>query len=740
MKKIRKLLCFSCGLAAMIACALAVGCSCGGRQSSSGFESNSGSQSSESFESISSLLQETLTPLTLSTEALNMIIGDVARLNAWCTLETGVELQYESSNKNVLTVDGDGYMTAITPGEATVTVTYGTQQKTCAVTVTFGGMSPVLTFCQIDTSDPVSLALGDRLNLEPKITFNQKTFDDMQITYTVTGNIGKVTDDVFEASSVGDGSILAIATWRGLDGETVATLQKRVDINVTYSVGLIPNAKEYMLYTVSNYNGQSWDTETEFTVKVDDNGKITTADNIYVSAGENVVAYDASKNVIRALSHGSATLTIEYTDDRNEFHTKMVEVVVERPVKTIDGRKEFSSVDGTLDWETLFGESVMLTEAWQDGKKVGVENNKVYGLTMNKDSVTLSNLTVYTDTVGISVDIEGYGKVIRTAEDLKVFDIVDNDDNYKTESGKQITGYFVLANDIVNDPTTDDSNRHTGLKYNKAIGATGSDPDWLSSTQTGFAGTFDGQGYTMAFDVYQAGLFGAFLDGAVVKNVAMHVTMKNTEADTMSTVLAVQAPNASAALGVTIENVYVKIDDFRSSVESRKTSGLIYYRSMYTYVRNTVIELSGVVCNENAYASGALFGMDNRQENQASYIQNVVVISNVPMFMAMDENVNDYHRHHKTVACTDVTETGNEDDKNTVYDEQYTLKYALGPCTLGQWIMTKGKTVATGGNNIENVYCVLGASRYDSLAQAIEAGKTTIGNWQIGATGIGWIA
>lgn len=729
MKKLKKLLLLSCTAVVALGCAFAVGCK---DDEESGIETET--------------VTTEVTALTLSASELNVVVGDTARLTAWCTLEEGVEMQYAASDTNVISVDNDGYIIAKREGESTVTVTYGEQQKTCLVKVTFGGMSPLLQFEQIGettTAAPISLALGGSLNLDASVWFNQKSYTDFEISYTTTGDIGEVTDGVFTSDKVGSGTITAVATWRGLSGETLATLQKTVNVNVVYSVAILTNAKDYTLYTVGEYGGETYATETAFIVKVDDNGEVTTADEISVIDGADIVEYDEADNVVRALKYGTATIQIEYTDGRNELHTRTVQIDVERPVKTHAERIEFASADGTLPLTDLFGEEVTLTEAWQDGKQITVSDNVLGGLTMSNDSVTKSTLLVYADNVGVQVDIDGYGKIIRSEQDLKVFDIEDNDGDHTTETGKQITGYFVLVNDIENDPTYDSSNMHTGLQYNKAIGETGRKPKWLSSTSTGFGGTFDGQGHTLAFDVYQAGLFGMLLNGAMIKNVSLEVNM-TCETATMSATLAAMAPNTAISdepkTSVIVDNVHVKIDDFRSVVNSKYTAGLIYYRTGGTKVLNTVVELGNVVCGTDAVASGALFAMDERKENQTAYINNVVVVSNTAMFMAMDENITQYTRNLKYVAFTDVQATGVEQDASTIVDERYTLGVAVGKLAVGQAIMYKGKTVASDGDNTNNVYCVEGASRYNSLALAVEAGKTTIGSWQISATGVTWNA
>ena len=728
MRRIKKILLLTFTLIMMLACL--------------GFAACKNSCSGEvGRDEVGTLPTDDLTELTLSATEMNMVVGDIERLSAWATLEEGLELQYSTSNDSIISVDNDGYVEAKLAGEATVTVKYGEQTKSCLVKVSFGGMSPLLEWVQIsDTTEetPVLLMLGESLNLEARILFNQKYYSDFSVSYTTSGDVGEVQNGAFVSDTIGSGAVTAVATWRGLSGETVVTLQKTVYVEVTHSVAIIPNAKDYTVYTVGNYAGETYPTEIEFTVKVKDDNTVTSADEISVIEGSDIIEYDSTENVVRGLQYGVGKIRIEYTDFRGETHVKTVEVEVKRPVKVYSKRIEFSSMDGTLPLNELFGQSVTLIDAYQDGEEITVSQNVLSGLKMNNDSVTKSTLTVYTNMVGVEVNIDGYGKVIRTERDLKVFDLTDDDGDYKTAVNKQITGYFILANDIENDPGFDSSNLHTGLIYNKAIGQSGRDPNWLSYTETGFAGTFDGQGYTMGFDVYQGGLFGMFLNGAVVKNVGLEVNMTNTT-NTMSTVLAVQAPNTKVADDVVIENVYVKVDDFRGSLNSSSTAGLIYYRTFGVCVRDTVIELGNVVCDENTYASGALFAQDERKEQQSNYISNVLVISNVPMFMGMDENTTAYNRNHKTVACTDVVKTNAEtDNTTTILDERYVLGVSLGKCSTGQAIMASGKSVATDGDNQGNLYQVLGASRYNDIETAVNANKTQIGKWTISSDGIVW--
>lgn len=724
MKKLKKFLLLACSTLCLFLCACATSC--------------------KDNVDVGAVPPQENIELTLSATDIDLIVGDTARLTAWFTKEEGATLTYSVSNSEVISVDQEGNIEAKNAGDATITVSYGAQTKTCEVNVSFGNMVPMLSLKQVDTNS-VTISLGESLNLESELTFNQKAYSDYTISYNIIGESGAIEDNVFVSKDLGTSVVNVVASWRGLSGETIVTMQKSISVEVIYSVAITTNQKEYVLYTVESFAGENYATQTDFSVSIDDNGERKAANSIEIVEGMDVIEYDAVENRIVALKYGVAKIRIEYTDKINEPHTKMIEVVVKRPVKQIEERIEFSSIDGTLPLAELFGEDVTLIEAYQDGKAITIsaDGKKISGLTMNLDCVTQSDILVYNDVVGVQVPINGYGKVIRTEADLKVFDIVDDDDKPTTQASTIIEGYFILANDIKNDPNVG-ANQHFGMEHNKDDKTSASyRPNWLGSSaaKVGFKGTFDGQGHTIATEVYQAGIFGVLQNGTVIKNVKIIPTFTNESK--IATVIAMQAPWAAisedAENTVVLDNVCVEISDFRTANNGSYTSGLVYYRSNGLKVYNSVVKIDSVVCNENTVASGALFAQDQRQELQTNYIRNVVVISNNPMFMAMDENTSKYNRNFKTVASTDVVKTGEEDNSSTVLDESYALKFAIGKCQVGQIIMTKGKTVASDGDNLNNLYRVENAFRYNSLSDCVSAEKASVGNWVISSNGITWV-
>lgn len=319
-------------------------------------------------------------------------------------------------------------------------------------------------------------------------------------------------------------------------------------------------------------------------------------------------------------------------------------------------------------------------------------------------------------------------KALKTEADLAVFDIVDDDGDATTQADMVINGYYVLANNIINDANVG-ANQHLGMAHNKNDTTSSTyNISWISSSASavGFAGTFDGQGYTMAFDVYQAGLFGVLQPGAIIQNVGMDVTFTNAN-DTMSVIIASQAPKSkNASSQVTLQNLYINVDDFRTANNSSKTAMFAYTDLHYIVLSNVVMNIGAVVLNENTKASGAIYMQDRKTGDNASLFSNVFVISPTPMWMGMDENTTANNRNAKTVSISDVTNHTNAADSDP--NNNGTLKYAMGNVAAGTLLTERGSQ-ATG-----SIHCQINVFRHNSvqdLKTALENGTVDSGKWRL---------
>ena len=476
--------------------------------------------------------EETKKEMLLSSEALDLIVGDETKLTAYNYVkQEDVTLQYESSDSSVVEVDETGNIFAKKDGSAVITVTYGKEKKTCNVNVGFGGMVPMLDFKQVVGND-VSLSYGGTLNLDCVVVFNGKEYEDLEVVYTTTGDIGQIEAESKQFSAnqtAGSGTITATATWRGMNGSTVKTLQKEITVQVIHTVAIVTNFNSYVLYPVSLFDGKTYETQVNLTVNVYENQTKKEYKDIRVSEDSaDIIALDETNMQISAKKFGTGIVEIEYVDTFNETHVKEIEIQVERPIKTLTKTIEFSAMDGTLPLTDIFGKEVVLLNAYQDGTALTVspDGQTIGGLKLEENAITYSTLLIYDNEVGYQFPITAYKKILRTAADFKVFN----------EAGK-LTGYYYLANDV---------NDYGEVGHFKMV----------SSTSC-FAGIFDGGGHYANLTVTtNRGLF-VYLNAATIKNVQFN--LKINPPNTTSNYQNMAGLAASLWTNVKITDTYVKI-------------------------------------------------------------------------------------------------------------------------------------------------------------------------------------
>ena len=306
-------------------------------------------------------------------------------------------------------------------------------------------------------------------------------------------------------------------------------------------------------------------------------------------------------------------------------------------------------------------------------------------------------------------------KALKTEADLAVFNIADSDNNSTTQNDKDTKeGYYVLANNITNEANVG-ANMHEGLAY------TDGNPDMSTNKwcKSGLYGTFDGQGYTMAFDVYQGGLFGIIRPGSVIKNVGMDVTFTNNT-NTISAIIALCGAGCKDGSNQChLSDIYVNVDDFRSNLNSSNTGlfALADGDTDYINMSCVIMNYGNVVCNADTVHSGALYMYDGNRSTNTARFNYVYTISGTPMWMSMDS---DTTRGVKMIARSDCTEEGG------------TTSTAIANVAVGTQMAARGATLAAGNIYYQNAF------RYNSeedLGNAIGSTSrekfTTANGWTI---------
>ena len=359
-----------------------------------------------------------------------------------------------------------------------------------------------------------------------------------------------------------------------------------------------------------------------------------------------------------------------------EWKGELVEVETVEYEKTI---KYFSAMDGDLPLEEIFGTTnVVITDAYQNGTQLKVENNKILGVATLKDKMTEAQVVIFTAKVNYILNLEAYTKVIDEESDLAAFDATNG----------VVSGYFILKNDVV----------CTGEKewknvYNPSVGT--------NPTLQYFDGTLDGNGHKIiGMKVGENGLLGCLSATSVIKNIAFTETVL-AGGDWKNTALLAFMSMAGYGSSSAIENVYIHIADFRQPGGNR-AAGLLYIYNSAIKINNVVMVIDSTDFTATPqYGYGALFEHD-REKGAAANLTNVYVVSAiVPLAMHRQEDL----------------ATGEIKENVAIYasnDKDNTGKFA-------------GK---------EYLYYA-GVQRYDNLS-ALSAVVTKVGSWSISANGVVW--
>ncbi len=536
--------------------------------------------------------------LEIEKTSLLLTLGDRAELSvSYNELEDGV-LTWTSSSPSVVSVDENGYVEGLRVGTATVTAHYGSKDVSCRVEVALSGNVPVLAFDD-DVSESLTLVKGEEFGFGTRVRFNGKDFDDAEIEYYVADEtVGSMVGGAFVAKDVvGSTQVSVLATWRG---QTVHA--KTITVNVVAENSVLLNGgrvKEVKLYTTEQHEGASYATsQTISDVFISEDGVQISEYELSV-LDERIATIEESDGVweITALKSGQTNLVVSYHGKEFPFT-----LTVERPVCNVDAKMEYSVFDGKyLDEESKtlknvaemfsgFGELVSYV---LDGKEYRATDGKI-NLTEGKDR----SVTLYNQTVGYQVEFDAYAMII---DELKDFEKI-----YAGDTATEVTGTYVLAKDIIEPNTV--------LTM----------PD--GKVPNNFAGTFDGRGHVLSFTLqhgvtHQFGLFGRYLTGGTVKNVALNnITMDGTTSKNAAGVICGEG-GTNTSTESTVENVFV---DVKFS-EARDTNLAFMGNAMWkTIMKNVIIHVPEVPVSDT-YGSFA--------RGDTASVSNSYIISNAPTYV-----------------------------------------------------------------------------------------------------------
>ena len=487
--------------------------------------------------------------ISLGSEQMSMIIGEEKALDFTYTKQNDTVISYASSDATVVKVDENGKLTALKAGTATITVTYGTASDSCVVTVGLNGLLPSLQLTNI-VDDYLYIEQTSQLDLRGNVLFNGVTYTDVELSYSVSdGNVGKVENGIFTPLAIGTTEITVTGTWRGISG---VSLTKTITVDVKPELLFMVNggASEITLYTQTDKVSPF-----EITAKY---GNVDLNPVVEITSGSKYVAYDPTAQTITSLGvTGKAEVSVTY-ELEGETVVNIFPVYVKPTIYNYtETITDFSAIHGDVaKGKTLKvllgGDIVSATD--ENGNKLDVEDNKIYGLDWSDDTKTEgfeSTITVCLATHGYTMTLQGYSGIFARATDFAVFNTnakyaqVDGNKKFvqidKKKPIQRWDGYYVLANNI-----DAGASNYVHADAGSALAQRGLDKTY---DDIGFHGTFDGRGYTVkGMSIGEAGIFGYLID-AEVKNVAFaEVELRNVE---RATVLSARIINSD------VSNVYV---------------------------------------------------------------------------------------------------------------------------------------------------------------------------------------
>lgn len=528
----------------------------------------------------------------------------------------------------------------------------------------------------------------------------------------------------------------SIAEWETVEDGRIAKCECGFEIIVEKVA-----TKDAEIYTMAEFNGETYKNELAFTPAVKENGKdVTTTVTV---ENEDIAVYE--NGVIRGIKAGETVVTVSYTL-LGENVEKSFNVTVIRPVaEYAETVPFFSAMDGTHEiFETLFG-SDEITDAAQiyNGENVAltVTDGKLDGIKTSSKTFTSCELDVYTATYGYKLlNVKAYTKVISASSDFEALKL--------TADRKTIEGYFIMKNDVVFNKYDFDGNGNVNYydnihpyydKDSKKVtdGFTVDLTDKAGTPQKtgGFIGTFDGNGFNIIG--YRAGnsygLFGTISgttsDYTIVKNVGFVDTLAEAANWTYGRLF------AEHATCVMIDNVYISFANNAASKYSNWTKNL----SLFGCVESVYFRFNNVIIDYGSTSETAATG---KEQECVGFFKTVGATN----YWGMIKPENQWHGQMKTVYRNVYAIAPKAANGRVMPLNQSTTVsvYAINDITE---IPADGTAVSLDGTNKNPVVNASGsmkifhwvnAYRYDTYADMIAAGKNNIGKWEVSSSGVKW--
>jgi len=420
----------------------------------------------------------------------------------------------------------------------------------------------------------------------------------------------------------------------------VATRWKRFDKEIWKMVNGVPTFRS--LVADVRVNGESIDgatpidvylkhgNEAELTVEMPKGGTFIS----YCSSDENVLTIDENGRLtVKQTSElTEAYVLLEYEVGGERYQEKIKFRIVPEII-TIEEEFEFSALDGVIPYAQLGIDGIEVLSAKQGERVLSVtKDNRVLdvqiSLLQDKSDVDYVELRLETENFTYRLTrVKAYSKIIKTAEDLAVLDILTPD--------YRLDGYYVLKNNI---------DLQGATYWHKGVYDTSARKE--IDGESGFYGVFEGNGYTISnLKATYCGLFGRIGEGALIRNLGV-VNVDVSGVKGFSTGIGgvglAYRINGSEERKTVLNNVYIHIDpNFGSlygAIAFYQSNQYVSYQSVlveYTPKQDVAVKTNdkGTLFMYDSETDGTRNGT-NAQAKRTQTMQEVYVISSVKEVVA----------------------------------------------------------------------------------------------------------
>lgn len=329
-------------------------------------------------------------------------------------------------------------------------------------------------------SEDISILVGYEYLPNLTLTLNGEPIEASILLTSENSEYVSVNNGKLKAEKLGESKITAIAK---IGAKEVA--RTTFNCEVQENKGIHPLKNSFVLYISDNVKGVPFETSTELSALVYENGEIISDADILWEVGDNTIA-SIEGNKLKSLSVGETYVVGTYSNAGTQLKTLKLDVKVEIPV--LDSKQDVivdkNNEIQVLDAQEILGEEVIGSfENLNLKKEYQVEDNKV------KTSLFKSgeHTCIFYDqdkTIGVKVSLFSADYVVYDNQDLLTLTTLTD-------------GYIVLANDL------------SGISYS-------------NTAKKAFKGVFNGLGHTIS-DIKFISSTGLFYntDGATIKNVSV---------------------------------------------------------------------------------------------------------------------------------------------------------------------------------------------------------------------------